>query len=430
MIATAGTPATAMPSVPPLARELTPVSPGIKITKCFVRTKAGHACCGFGFSRAGRIDEAVAQQYRLITLCDTAFNAGEFPDGFRLAANQHVGAISMKALRSWCLIVAGVLSSAAVAAPVDVIFDADMGNDVDDALALGLLHALESRGECRLLAVTLTKDHPLAAAYTDAVNTFYGRGEIPIGAIRGGPTPEQGRYLGVAERRDDGLLRYPHDLMSGADAPDATALLRRVLAGRPDKSVVFLQVGFSSNLARLLDSPPDEISPLSGRDLVAAKGRLLSMMAGAFRPIGGRRHLEYNVVQDIPAAKRLAERWPTPIVWSGFEIGEAIQYPAVSIERDYGYVAHHPLVDSYVAYEPPPHCRPTWDLTSVLHAVRPDRGYFSVSEPGRVVVEDDGNTRFEPAADGQHRYLIASPEQAARVAEAFTALCSEPPTGR
>lgn len=74
----------------------------------------------------------------------------------------------MKALRSWCLIVAGVLSSAAVAAPVDVIFDADMGNDVDDALALGLLHALESRGECRLLAVTLTKDHPLAAAYTDA----------------------------------------------------------------------------------------------------------------------------------------------------------------------------------------------------------------------------------------------------------------------
>jgi hypothetical protein len=153
-------------------------------------------------------------------------------------------------------------------------------------------------------------------------------------------------------------------------------------------------------------------------------------MAGAFRPIGGRRHLEYNVVQDIPAAKRLAERWPTPIVWSGFEIGEAIQYPAVSIERDYGYVSQHPLVDSYVAYEPPPHCRPTWDLTSVLHAVRPDRGYFSVSEPGRVVVEDDGGTRFEPAADGRHRYLIATPEQTARVAEVFTALCSEPPRRR
>ena len=143
--------------------------------------------------------------------------------------------------------------------------------------------------------------------------------------------------------------------------------------------------------------------------------------------ISGGRHLEYNVIEDIPAARRLVDRWPTPIVWSGLEIGEAIPYPAASIERDYGYVAHHPLAEAYVAHEPPPYCRPTWDLTSVLQAVRPDRGYFSVSEPGRVVVEDDGGTRFEPAADGPHRYLIASPEQAARVTEAFSALCSEPP---
>lgn len=325
---------------------------------------------------------------------------------------------------------AALVCSAAVAAPVDLIFDTDMGNDVDDALALGLLHALESRGECRLLAVTLTKDHPLAAAFTDAVNTFYGRGDIPIGAIRGGPTPKQEKYLGVAEQRDDGRLRYPHDLASGADAPDATTLLRRVLAGRPDRSVVFVQVGFSSNLARLLDSPPDDISPLSGRDLVAAKGRLLSMMAGAFQLIDGKRHLEYNVVEDIPAAKRLADLWPTPIVWSGFEIGVAIPFPAVSIERDYGYVTHHPLREAYVAYEPPPHCRPTWDLTSVLHAIRPNRGYFAVSEPGRVVVEDDGGTRFEPVADGQHRHLIVSPEQATRATEVFGALCSEPPRSR
>ena len=278
--------------------------------------------------------------------------------------------------------------------------------------------------------MTLTKDHPLTAPFTDAVNTFYGRGDIPIGAIRGGPTPEQGKFLGLAEQRDDGRLRYPHDLASGADAADATAMIRRVLAARADASIVFLQVGFSTNLARLLDSPPDDISPLWGRDLVAAKGRLLSVMAGGFRPIDGKRHLEYNVVLDIPAAKRLAEAWPTPVVWSGYEIGLAIPYPAVSIERDYGYAMHHPLAEAYRLYDPPPHCRPTWDLTSVLHAVRPDRGYFQVSEPGRVIVEDDGGTRFEPAADGRHRHLIVSPEQAARVTEVFVGLCSEPPRGR
>jgi hypothetical protein len=316
---------------------------------------------------------------------------------------------------------------AAAAAPVDVIFDTDMGNDVDDVLALGLVHALESRGECRLVAVTITKDHPLAAPFTDAVNTFYGRGEIPIGMIRGGPTPEASRFLGLVERLDDGRPRYPHDLTDGAEAPEATGLLRRMLAARPDRSVVVVQVGFSSNMARLLDSPPDELSPLAGRDLVAAKVRLLSVMGGAFQPIGGRRHREYNVVQDIPAARRVAEEWPTPIVWSGFEIGVAIPYPAVSIERDYGYTPHHPLAEAYVAHEPPPHCRPTWDLTSVLQAVRPERGSFGLSEPGRVVVEDDGGTRFEPAADGPHRHLTVSPEQAIRAGEAFAALCSQPP---
>jgi hypothetical protein len=328
-------------------------------------------------------------------------------------------------------LVAAVLAAATPAladAPLRIIFDTDMGNDVDDALALGLIHALQSRGECQLLAVTITKDHPLAAAFTDAVNTFYGRGEIPIGVVRNGPTRDAGRFLPLAEQRDNDALRYPHTLRSGADAPEATALLRRVLAEQPDGSVVFVQVGFSTNLARLLDTPPDEASPLSGHELVRSKVRLLSIMAGAFQPIRGGRHLEYNVVQDIPAAQKIAADWPTPVVWSGFEIGIAIPYPAVSIQRDYGYVPHHPLAEAYQLYNPPPHNRPTWDLTSVLHVVRPDRGYFDLSPPGRVVVLDDGETRFEPGANGLHRFLVVSPEQIIRVTEAFVHLCSQPPT--
>src|SRR5262245_56167345 len=58
--------------------------------------------------------------------------------------------------------------------PIPLIFDTDIGNDIDDALALGMIHALVSRGECKLLAVTITKDEPLSAPFVDAVNTFYG----------------------------------------------------------------------------------------------------------------------------------------------------------------------------------------------------------------------------------------------------------------
>ena len=314
------------------------------------------------------------------------------------------------------------------AEPVRLIFDTDIGNDVDDALALGVIHALQSRGECELLAVTITKDHELSAPFVNVINTFYGRGHIPIGVVRNGPTPEPSKFTALANQRDDGMLRYPHDLMSGATAPEATQLLREVLAAQPDRSVVIVQVGFSSNLAGLLESLPDRHSRLAGRDLVQQKVKMISVMAGAFQPIAGKVHLEYNVVKDLPSARKLAEDWPTPIIYSGFEVGLAIPYPAVSIERDYRYVAHHPLAEAYCLFMPPPHNRPTWDLTSVLQAVRPDRGYFSLSDAGRVVVGEDGATRFVKEAGGPHCHLIADRDQELRVREVLVQLSSQPPT--
>jgi inosine-uridine nucleoside N-ribohydrolase len=335
----------------------------------------------------------------------------------------------MKYLATLALFV-GLSALAHAAEPVRIIFDTDIGNDVDDALALGMLHSLQSRGECELLAVTITKDHALAAPFVDAVNTFYGRGRIPIGMVRDGVTPEDSKFLPLATQRDGGKLRYPHNLKDGADAPEATALLREVLAAQPDASVAMVQVGFSSNLARLLDTPADDHSDLSGLDLVKKKVSVLSIMAGAFQPIEGKPYCEYNVVFDLTAAKKLTAEWPTPIVWSGFEIGLAIPYPAASIEQDYRYVAHHILPEAYQLYEPTPHERPTWDLTSALWAVRPNRGYFGLSEPGTVAVAEEGETIFTPSPEGKHRYLTVDALQVAQVKEALVQLCSQPPDGK
>jgi len=314
--------------------------------------------------------------------------------------------------------------------PVRLVFDTDIGNDIDDALALGVIHALQSRRECELLAVTITKDHELAAPFVDVINTFYGRGEIPIGVVRQGSTPDEGRFNGLAEVLDDGEPRYPHRLRTGKDAPEATTLLRRVLAAQPDHSVVIVQVGFSTNLARLLDSGPCHQSPLSGSDLAAKKVRVVSAMAGAFQPAEGEAHREYNVVTDIPSAKRLAEAWPTPIVFSGLQVGLAIPFPAASIDRDFAYVTHHPLAEAYQLFEPTPHERPCWDLTSVLWALRPDRDYFGLSAPGRVRVDNEGVTTFAPDPQGHHYYLTVDETQAIRTREAFAQLASQPPCAR
>jgi inosine-uridine nucleoside N-ribohydrolase len=217
-----------------------------------------------------------------------------------------------------------------------------------------------------------------------------------------------------AERRKaDGSYVYPHRLTDGANAPDAVAVLRSALAGQKDGSVVMVMVGFSTNLARLLSADPE---------LVKRKVRLLCAMAGAF-PTGDP---EYNVKTDIPAARQVFRDWPSPMVFSGFEIGRAMLFPAISIEHDFSWVANHPVAEAYRNYMPMPYDRPTWDLTAVLYAVRPDRGYFLLSEPGTVNVDDQGRTVFTASPEGKRRYLILSEQQRARTLEALILLASQP----
>lgn len=307
----------------------------------------------------------------------------------------------------------------AFAQSTPVIFDTDMGNDVDDALALAMLHAFESRGECRLIAVTITKDNPWSAVYVDLVNTFYGRGHIPIGVVKGsGVTPENNPMIQIpAERqRPDGSLVYPRRLASGAEAPDAVALLRRVLAAEKDGTVVIVQVGFSTNLAHLLDAPADI-------DLVKRKVKLLSVMAGSF----AQAKPEFNVQKDAASARKLFDRWPGEIVASGLEIGENLLFPAARLESDFGYVVDHPVADAYRNYKKMPYSRPTWDLTAVLYGLRPGGNYFSLSPAGKIESDDAGRTLFRPDPVGRHRYLILEEAQRARALEAMILLASQPP---
>lgn len=307
--------------------------------------------------------------------------------------------------RQWLVTLFLLPAMLAAAPPVPVIFDTDMGNDIDDALALAMLHALESRAEARLLAVTITKDNPWAPRFVSAVNTFYGRGSRPIGMVSNGVTKDDGKYN--RQTIEKGPFPYTQE------TEDAVALLKRVLGGQRDGSVVMIQVGFSTNLARLLESD---------KALVARKVKLLSIMAGNFRDTW----TEYNIKEDLPAAKRLAAEWPTPVIWSGFEIGDVLRFPARSVERDFAWAPSHPVAVAYRHYDKMPYDRETWDLTAVLQAVRPDDKYFDLSEPGEVKLDSKGQTTFMPRSGGRDRILRVRDEQKTRIIEALTALASQP----
>ena len=302
--------------------------------------------------------------------------------------------------------------------PVRLILDTDIGNDIDDTLALALIHALENRAEVRLLAVTITKDNRYCAPFVDLVNTYYGRPDIPIGVVRNGKTPEDSPMIELPAKRRDaaGHYVYPHRIESGAQAPDAVELLQRVLAEQPDHSVTIAQIGFSTNLARLLQTS-------GGRDLIQRKVKVLCLMAGNFR----KPKPEYNVYTDPASAKIVFEQWPTAMIFSGFEIGQAVVFPYESIQDDFQYAANHPVAEAYRIFLPKHEDRPAWDPTAVLEAIRPSRKYFDLSPAGRVSLGPKNTTTFSADPQGNCRYLIVNPDQAVRVRELLTALVSEPP---
>lgn len=315
----------------------------------------------------------------------------------------------------------------------NVIFDTDIAGDVDDVLALAMLHTLADRDELNIAAVTVSKSHPLNVPMVDAINTFYGRSNLPIGVTKG-DYPRDSKYLELVKTKDGGEFRYPHKFMNSKDAPDAVHVMRQILTAAENRSITIIQVGLAVNVADLLESPADKISPLKGSDLVREKVKQLSIMAGAFNPVDGKsRYLEANVRNQVSSMQRLVTQWPenVPVIWSDFNIGIAAPYPRESIARDFRYREHHIVPESYLLHSGAHHDRPTWDLTSVLVVARANDNYFHYSEPGTVEVDDDGFTRFLPAdsshASGNHRYLIMTPEQAIRVIEVQRALVSQPP---
>lgn len=337
--------------------------------------------------------------------------------------------------------------------PLKVIFDTDMWSDIDDLLALAMLHALADRSEAELLAVTSTTDDPWTGPFIHAVNTFYGRGDIPIGCVRNGVTATQtverfpwlqadkGFVQHLCElRHTDGSPVFPHAFTPDAAIPEAVALLRRALAAQADGSVIMIQVGFSTNLARLLTTAPDSACGLTGVELVRRKVRFLSVMAGDFLDSAGQKRPvsrpEFNLVLDVPSAQCLFDKWPTRIVVSGVDVGTSMRIKGSEIELHYGHVAHHPVLESYRfadkiyrSPDAPPgvlHDHGTFDLTSVLFAVRPRSDYFTLSAPGKVQIRDDGSLVFDEAADGTHHYLIVEDHQRARTLEAMTLLSSQP----
>ena len=281
--------------------------------------------------------------------------------------------------------------------PVSVIFDTDMGPDYDDVGAIAMLHAFADAGQAQILATIASTNYSNVAPVLSVLNTYFNRPNVPVGVPKGKAVSDRD----MQHWSDTLVARYPHAIKSNDATPDAVTLYRQILSKQPDHSVTVITVGFLTNLADLLSSPADQYSNLSGKALAAKKIKQVVSMAGKF-PAGR----EYNVFRDSTASKIVFTNWPTPILMSGFEIGEQIHsgLPLTQNSR----IQHSPVKDVFTISLPKSaedkNGRMSWDQTAVLVGVKGYEPYYTVKS-GRLTMNPDGSNGWDNSGKG-HQYLV------------------------
>lgn len=288
---------------------------------------------------------------------------------------------------------------------IRIIYDCDMGSSTDDLFALMMLYRYMDMKRCTLLGVVVDRMHRANADAVDVMNNYYGYPDIPIGLEQMGVTTPRVfiPYHNMAYARDtEGRPLFKRSVGDQGEYMDGYKLYRKLLSEQPDKSVTVVSVGFVTCLSRLLQSGPDEFSPLNGVDLVQRKVKSIYLMGGVF---GDSFEHDYNFTAAIDFSLKFFELLPKDIdiVFSPGEVGDPLYYSAAQIIADLNWTDVHPIKWIY-QFLVEDKFQKMWDPLAVLNAVEGDEAIFSISERGWVRLTPTGETIFTPDPKGNARY--------------------------
>ncbi len=279
------------------------------------------------------------------------------------------------------------------------ILGTDWGSDCDDAVAVRILARAALNEKIALAGIVINHVMTDSAASLDGFLHLEGLTDVSIGIDK---TPRDLKERVSYQKR---LAPFAVRYKSNADAEDGVKLYRRLLSAASDKMEI-CEIGFLHVIADLLESEADEISPLTGRELVKAKVSRIWSMAGKWDEDGGR---EYNIFCTSctrDGACRFIEKCPVPITFLGFEIGADVTCGRALAKDDF---LHKALCD-----HGSPNGRLSWDPMLVSLAITGDAeaaGYTLVRGTARIDPETGAN-HFDGDAEGLHTYVIREQEPA------------------
>jgi hypothetical protein len=292
-----------------------------------------------------------------------------------------------------------------------------MASDIDDAGMFATVLSLAKKGFADIKAVGYCVANPPemsadGVGAIDAIAAYYGFPNLNIGVLKSFEgMPEQvhtSKY--VQQVRAHYLNRF-----RGNDAviPDAVKVYRKALTELPDAAendgAVFITVGMLTNVWRLMLSQPDEISPLSGLELMNKKVGKIVSMAGNLTVPGGAP--EFNLAADLAGVQYVLQNWqkeldfcPVDMVLDTHSInngGTLLEKEGFSNPVTYAYYLHCGGASSI-----------SFDLVTVYYAIcgeyhHEDRTkrLFDKGEPGFIKMDHESKIQFTPDKNGKH-YII------------------------
>ncbi len=277
--------------------------------------------------------------------------------------------------------------------PIKLILDTDVGSDCDDMMAISYMIAAEKKGLVKPLAITLSHPSDHAAAGIRALYRSYGA-EAPVMGQMSKEKP-RGDWYGKKIYEKFGV---EEDM---APTCGAVELLRKTLA-ESDGDVILCAIGPLNNVADLLESEPDDISPLCGVDLVKEKCSRVVLMAGGFLPDeNGKNVPEWNVKVCIERSQKTFELCKNDIYMLPFEAALTMITGKRAAET---LGDSTPLTLAFINFHGSSG-RSSWDPATLLWAVEGNRDLFTLSEAGRVTVDDIGTTDFAADEKGNCRII-------------------------
>ncbi|MDR0395224.1 MAG: hypothetical protein LBH77_08720 [Tannerella sp.] len=254
--------------------------------------------------------------------------------------------------------------------PVNIIFDTDIGSDCDDAGALAVLHKFADDGLVNIVGVIFSSGtNRYGVGACDAINTWYGRGDLPLGQYKGSDVGDPNDHF--TKLLATGKERFGHRVVD--HCADMIDVYKNVLEKQPDRSVTIVTVGHPHGLCHLMNSP-------KGMDLIRKKVIKCVSMAGTSpepqRDWNFGRNGAELYVRDF------LERWPTDLYFStaGKHILTGNKLLPLTPEDNPVRVAYENFFETIQTG------RMSWDQVALLFAVRPE--LFSVESQGSLVQDD------------------------------------------